>query len=61
VRAHRCRCGKRLYRDEVAAMIALARLQKDDRPNCREVRYYSCPRTQGFHLTSQKAKTHAAV
>ena len=54
--SHWCRCGKRLYRDEVAAMMALARIQKADRPTCQETRYYRCPTTQGYHLTSQKRR-----
>jgi hypothetical protein len=52
-RSKGCRCRKRLYRDTVGAMLALAEIQRKDRPQSREQRYYPCPDGQGYHLTSQ--------
>lgn len=46
-------CRKRRYRDEVAAKLALATIQREDkahRPD-QEVRAYLCPACRGFHLT----------
>jgi hypothetical protein len=52
-----CRAGngrrKMLYRDKLAAMMALASIQKTDRPTAKEVRCYECPVGRGWHLTSQ--------
>lgn len=35
-------------------MIALANIQKEDRPTCQEARVYKCPTSSGYHLTSQR-------
>ena len=52
----RCKCNKRWYRDELAAQISLATIQKTDRPTCRELRAYRCPTSKGYHLTSQRRR-----
>ena len=49
----RCSCNKVLYRDDLGAMMALARIQHRDRPQAREKRWYPCPQGRGYHLTSQ--------
>lgn len=54
-----CTCGKRLYRDSLAAMVALADIQRRDRPEARERRAYKCPTTSGYHLTSQPRRPPA--
>lgn len=50
-------CGKRRYRTEIDAKIALASCQRVTRgPERRyaiERRHYHCPRCKGWHLTSQ--------
>lgn len=33
--------------------MALADIQRKDRPQAREQRFYPCPHTKGYHLTSQ--------
>jgi hypothetical protein len=48
----RCGCGKRRYATKLDAMIALADIQRKDRPNAKECRPYPCPKGLGFHLTS---------
>jgi hypothetical protein len=47
-----CRTGKTWYRDEIAAKVALARVERgaDDR---RERRAYRCHDCRGWHLTSR--------
>lgn len=50
--------GKRRYRDEIAAMLALGRIgdrgqDRGDRP----VTQYRCPYCRGWHLTSQTRRT----
>lgn len=44
-------CGKVIFRDELAAKIALAGRLNRDRG---EVRCYRCPQGRGWHLTSKK-------
>lgn len=47
-------CTKRRYRDEIAAKIALARVNAPCRGSRRaESRAYRCPNCKGWHLTSQ--------
>lgn len=47
-------CGKRRYRDRLAALIALAEVVFVDAPGRpkHEVRAYRCPACRGWHLTS---------
>ena len=62
-------CGKRKYRDEIAAKLALATIARKDRSGrhgheAKECRYYKCPTGNHYHLTSQatppnKEKAHA--
>ncbi|MFI8962091.1 hypothetical protein ACIGO8_08240 [Streptomyces sp. NPDC053493] len=47
-----CRTGKARYRDEVAAKLALARIDTGH-GNRRERRAYRCPHCRGWHLTSR--------
>lgn len=49
------RCGKRGYRDNIAALMALADIRHDDssRRVKQEVRAYHCPRCHRWHLTSK--------
>jgi hypothetical protein len=48
-------CRKRTYRDEIAAMLALASCQRSDgsRREHVETRFYRCPRCRRFHLTHE--------
>lgn len=49
-------CGKRRYKDEIAAKLALATVQHTDgsgRPKL-ERRAYRCPKCAGWHLTATK-------
>jgi hypothetical protein len=49
------RCSKRRYRDRIAALLALASVQRKDgsrRPKT-EQRAYRCPDCHGWHLTSR--------
>jgi hypothetical protein len=48
-----CPTGKIRYRDELAARIALAKLQRADRGQRRA---YRCPPCRGWHLTSMGEK-----
>lgn len=34
-------------------MMALADIERKDRPQAREQRWYPCPGGRGYHLTSQ--------
>lgn len=48
-------CVKHRYRDEITAMLELARIQQHaDRPHHIPIRHYRCHRCGGFHLTSQQ-------
>lgn len=47
----RCQCGKYVYRDRVAALLALARIERKDKPGRNEKRAYRC-RYGKWHLTS---------
>lgn len=52
--AARCaESGKVRYRDEVAAGLALATLQRQDKDGHTEQRAYRCPACRGWHLTSK--------
>lgn len=46
-------CTKRRYRNEIAARLALAKIQRQDKPGHQESRAYSCERCRGWHLTSK--------
>ncbi len=50
-------CRKRSHPTAKAAMIALAQSasMRTIGDNRREVRFYPCPASQGFHLTSEMA------
>lgn len=50
------RCRKRRYRDEIAAKLALATIQRKDkaRRSKSERRAYRCPLCGGWHLTSRE-------
>lgn len=53
-----CPTGKVHYRDRVAALYALARVQHADdtgRPKA-ERRAYRCPRCGSWHLTSRRRR-----
>jgi len=48
--------GKKRYRDELAALIALAECQSSPIPGRRESRVYRCEFCHhGWHLTSQRS------
>lgn len=47
-----CPTGKHRYRDNIAARLALAGIDRTA-PKRREKRAYRCPRCRGWHLTSQ--------
>ncbi|MBO2451294.1 hypothetical protein J4573_29665 [Actinomadura barringtoniae] len=60
-RPHRpstCPSGKVRFRDRIAANLALATIQRRDRPGREklEVRVYRCSDCRGFHLTSQRSR-----
>lgn len=51
-------CGKRRYRDELAAKLALATVQRQDktkRPKT-EARVYRCDQCKAWHLTSKETR-----
>ena len=54
-----CGCtGKREFRDELSAKIALANIWRKDRPTAREKRVYRCPNKHWiWHLTSQEKRS----
>lgn len=45
-------CRKVRYRDRVGALTALAKLERQDKPDHTEQRPYRCPTCRGWHLTS---------
>lgn len=47
-----CPTGKFRYRDRIAALLALGRIDNVD-PGRRESRVYRCPQCRGWHLTSK--------
>lgn len=53
-RAKKRGCMKLRYRDSVSAKLALAKLQRQDKPHHTEARAYRCRTCQGWHLTSRK-------
>ena len=55
-------CRKVRYRDEIAAKLALASVQRIDgsRRSKVECRTYRCPRCKGWHLTSETTKRETA-
>ncbi|MEQ3540054.1 hypothetical protein WHI96_14590 [Pseudonocardia tropica] len=51
-------CGKRRFRDRIAADLALARIRCSGAARYRDpVRSYACPVCRGWHLTSRRAWT----
>ena len=52
-----CETGKRRFRDEVAAMFALATHAEGKRRDKDEERVYRCPMCRGWHLTSQPIRS----
>lgn len=58
--ATKTRCGKRRYRTELEAKIALAGVQRrrETRHDTgkEERRYYRCPACAGYHLTAKGGK-----
>ena len=50
-----CQCGKRIYRTQTEAVMALAECQS--RKGRYETRYYLCHHTLSYHLTSQVKAT----
>ena len=56
----KCRAsGKHIYRDNVSALLAVARYQRIDDPNraTLPVRSYKCPKCPGWHTTSKPLRT----
>ena len=54
MRSTRCKAtGKRRFRDEIAAKLALAEMQRAGRD---EKRCYFCPSCRGWHVTSEPLK-----
>lgn len=51
-----CATGKKRYRDEIAAKLAMATYRNKDRSTSPklECRAYRCPECHGWHLTSKK-------
>lgn len=49
------RCDQKMrYADRIAALLAAAKLDRQDKPGHPERRAYSCPHCKGWHLTSQE-------
>lgn len=47
-------CGKRLYRDKMAALFAMSQVRDDaGRPKVEHSAYY-CPSCRGWHLTAKR-------
>lgn len=48
------RCRKRVFRDDVAAKLAIATIARKDNTSRdrREVRSYKCPNGRHYHITS---------
>ena len=46
-------CPKKPYEDQVGALLALATMDREDKPRKRECRAYQCRRCPAWHLTSQ--------
>lgn len=47
-------CRKLRYRDEIAANLALATLQRQGKTGHHETRTYRCEKCRGWHLTSKR-------
>lgn len=55
-------CGKRRFRDRIAADLALARIRCSGAARHRDpVRSYACPTCDGWHLTSRRTWTTVPV
>lgn len=52
-------CTKVRYRDRLAALMALAKLQHQDKAGHTERRLYRCLHCRGWHLTSQTKRRAA--
>lgn len=48
------RCSKVKYRDEIAAKLALVKIQRQDKPGHQESRVYQCERCRKWHTTSKE-------
>lgn len=48
------RTGKIQYKDRIAAMLALAEIQRQDRPGRHEKDVYKCRFCKKYHLTSME-------
>ncbi|MFA7265753.1 MAG: hypothetical protein WC054_05525 [Candidatus Nanopelagicales bacterium] len=46
-------CRKVRYRDQIAALLALAVLDRQAKNGHDEQRAYRCPNCKGWHLTSE--------
>lgn len=60
----RGRKPKRRYRDEIAAKVALSRIQSSNDDQLREFvpkRAYRCPNCKGWHLTHKELRQKANV
>lgn len=56
-----CKVTKKIkYRDEIAALLSLATLRREDDPNHTEQRMYRCKWCKGWHLTSQPSEVQLA-
>jgi len=49
-------CRKARYRDEIAAKLALAKVQRQDKPGHTERSAYRCPDCNRWHLTSKPGR-----
>lgn len=52
------KCEKRCYKDDIAAKLALAKIENKDNPKRlkNEARIYWCKECRAYHLTSKKLK-----
>lgn len=53
---YQCKTGKRQFRDDIAAKLALAKLQNNSTRLSVPQRAYKCPMCHKWHLTSQDNK-----
>lgn len=54
------KCGKRKYRDRIAALLALAATTQNHKARGKdETRAYHCHLCKGWHLTSQPLRAGA--
>lgn len=48
-----CSSGKVAYKSRVGALLALSRIQYEDKPGHTEKKAYRCPTCHSWHLTSK--------